>query len=60
MKTLGLSLEDAVDCATINPARVIHVDDRKGSIEIGKDADLLIVNEDLIINSVIKNSCSIT
>lgn len=47
MKTLNLSLEDAVDCATINPARVLHVDDRKGSIEIGKDADLTVVDENM-------------
>ena len=47
MNTLGLSLEDAVDCATINPARVLHVDDRKGSIEVGKDADLIVVDENM-------------
>jgi N-acetylglucosamine-6-phosphate deacetylase len=47
MKTLNLSLEDAVDCATINPARVLHVDDRKGSIEVGKDADLTVVDENM-------------
>jgi N-acetylglucosamine-6-phosphate deacetylase len=49
MNTLNLSIEDAVDCATINPARVLHVDDRKGSIEIGKDADLVVVDENLNI-----------
>jgi N-acetylglucosamine-6-phosphate deacetylase len=47
MNTLGLSLEEAVDCATINPARVLHVDDRKGSIEVGKDADLIVVDENM-------------
>lgn len=47
MNTLNLSIEDAVDCATINPARVLHVDDRKGSIEIGKDADLVVVDKNL-------------
>lgn len=47
MKTLNLSMEEAVDCATINPARILGVDDRKGSIEIGKDADLIVVDEDM-------------
>lgn len=47
MNTLNLSLEDAVDCATINPAKVLHVDDRKGSIEVGKDADLVVVDENM-------------
>ena len=43
--TLGISFVDAVDCATINPARCLGVDDRKGSIEVGKDADLIVVDE---------------
>ena len=43
--TLNLSFTDAVDCATINPARNLHVDDRKGSIELGKDADFVVVDE---------------
>lgn len=47
MNTLGLSLTDAVDCATINPARNLKVDDRKGSIELEKDADLVVVDENL-------------
>ncbi len=44
--TLNLSFTDAVDCATINPAKNLHVDDRKGSIEVGKDADFVVVDED--------------
>jgi N-acetylglucosamine-6-phosphate deacetylase len=44
---LNLSLTDAVDCATINPARNLGVDDRKGSIELGKDADFVVVDNDL-------------
>lgn len=47
MNATGVSLIEAVDCATINPARCIHVDDRKGSIEIGKDADFVVVDKDL-------------
>ena len=47
MKTTGVSLLDAVDFATINPARCLHVEDRKGSIEVGKDADFVIVDKDL-------------
>lgn len=47
MNTVNISLTDAVDCATINPAKVLGIDDRKGSIELGKDADLIVVDEDL-------------
>jgi len=31
-----------VRMASLTPARVIHVDQRKGSLEAGKDADLVI------------------
>lgn len=47
MKATGASLLDAVDLATINPARCLHMEDRKGSIEVGKDADLVVVDKDL-------------
>ena len=33
--------------ASLNPARVIGIDGRKGSIDIGKDADLALVDDDL-------------
>lgn len=40
----GLSFEDALAAVTINPARMAGVDDRVGSIEVGKDADLVLWN----------------
>ena len=46
MKATGISLVDAVDLATINPAKCLHIEDRKGSIEIGKDADFVVVDQD--------------
>jgi len=30
---------------TINPAKMLHLDDRVGSIEVGKDADLVLWSE---------------
>jgi len=41
---LGLDEETALSAITINPARVAGLADRIGSIEPGKDADLLIVD----------------
>lgn len=38
----GMKLEKALEAITINPARVLGIDDRVGSIEIGKDADIVI------------------
>lgn len=38
----GLSEEEALKMVTINPAKMLHVDDRVGSIKAGKDADLVL------------------
>lgn len=38
----GLDMEEAWKAITINPARQLGVDDRVGSLEVGKDADLVL------------------
>jgi N-acetylglucosamine-6-phosphate deacetylase len=43
---VGLDLVDAVQMASLTPARVIGVDDRKGSLAPGKDADIAIFEAD--------------
>jgi N-acetylglucosamine-6-phosphate deacetylase len=45
VQMVGCSMQDAVQMATLNPARVIGCNDRKGSLQPGSDADLLIVDE---------------
>jgi N-acetylglucosamine-6-phosphate deacetylase len=40
------SLEAAVKTATVNPAKVLGIEDQKGVIEVGKDADLVILDHD--------------
>jgi N-acetylglucosamine-6-phosphate deacetylase len=40
------SLIDAISMAAHNPARVLKLDSRKGSINVGKDADLVVLNAD--------------
>ena len=40
----GLSFEQALKCVTINPARLLQLEDRVGSLEVGKDADIAIFN----------------
>jgi len=42
----GLSPEDALRAITLNAAEICGVADRVGSLEVGKDADLLILNGD--------------
>jgi imidazolonepropionase-like amidohydrolase len=42
----GLPYEEALKALTINPARIFGVEDRLGSIEAGKDADLIVASGD--------------
>jgi N-acetylglucosamine-6-phosphate deacetylase len=47
IRYVGCSLTEALKMATINPACVIGVADHKGSLEAGKDADLVIIDSDV-------------
>ncbi|OPZ16344.1 MAG: hypothetical protein BWZ05_01962 [Bacteroidetes bacterium ADurb.BinA245] len=42
MKYGGLSAEEALNLVTINPAKMLHVADKVGSIKVGKDADVVV------------------
>lgn len=44
----GLTSEDALRTITIDAARVLDVDDRVGSLEVGKDADIIVCDGDLL------------
>jgi imidazolonepropionase-like amidohydrolase len=46
MKYGGLSAEEALKLCTLNPAKMLHVDNRIGSIKIGKDADLVLWSDE--------------
>ena len=52
VKTVGLPLEDAIMCATENPAREIGIYGEVGSIETGKKADFVLLDKDLNLVSV--------
>ena len=41
----GISMAQAVACASINPARSIGADGEKGSLAAGKDADIILMDE---------------
>ncbi len=47
MKKTNLSLNEAINLASLNPAKSINMDDRKGSLEINKDADIAIFNDEM-------------
>ena len=42
----GLSFDEALKTITLNPARLLGIENRVGSIEKGKDADLVLYNGD--------------
>lgn len=53
-KNTEMPLWQIVAAASLNPAKAIGVDDRKGSIEVGKDADIIIADRDFnIIKTII-------
>jgi N-acetylglucosamine-6-phosphate deacetylase len=45
------TLSEAVGMLTLNPARSIHLDDRKGRLQAGYDADLLLFSPDLTLQA---------
>ncbi len=49
MNATGISFTEAIDYATLHPAQCLHIEDRKGSIEIGKDADLVVIDKDFTV-----------
>jgi imidazolonepropionase-like amidohydrolase len=64
----GLGPQAALRAITLNPARILGIDDRVGSIEAGKDADLVLFDGDpfeyvtrvcgvLIDGEVVSESC---
>lgn len=46
---VGVPLNEAVQMASLNPAKAIKADKYKGSIEIGKDADIIAFDDNLDI-----------
>ncbi|GAA5221792.1 amidohydrolase family protein [Membranihabitans marinus] len=42
MKYGGMNEEEALKLVTLNPAKMLHIDDRVGSIKVGKDADIVL------------------
>ena len=45
VEDLGVSLTDAIDYATINPAKALGVEKDLGSIAVGKSADFIVLND---------------
>ena len=52
-KNSNIPLYECVNCASLNPATTIGVADRKGSIETGKDADIIITDSNFEVKKTI-------
>lgn len=48
----GISLVESIRMMSLTPARIMNVDHRIGSIAEGKEADLVLLNDQLQVNSV--------
>ena len=53
MKFTGCDLQSAVKTVTETPARTLGLEKKKGRVEVGKDADLVILNDDCSVYSTI-------
>ncbi len=49
----NIPLNECVNGATLNPATVLGIADRKGSIEVGKDADIIITDDNFQVKKTI-------
>ena len=55
VQKMGIPLETAVGCVTMNPAKSIGIYDSYGSITVGKTADLVLLDQDLNVKAIYIN-----
>ena len=51
--TTTIPLHECVNCASLNPASAIGIADKKGSLEVGKDADVVILDNEFNVKKTI-------
>ena len=51
----GVPLVDAVRTGTLNPAKIVKIDNEVGSIEVGQRADICILSQDLDLVGLVSN-----
>ena len=55
-----LSLPQAIKLASLNPAKVLNLQDEIGSLEIGKKSDIIIIDKDInVIKTFISGECTL-
>ena len=53
MRHTGYGLCHAIRMATLNPARLLGMDDEIGSLEPGKRADLILIDDEVRVKRVV-------
>ena len=53
VKNAGIDMMSASEITSLTPAKLMKIDDKKGSIEIGKDADFVLLDNELNVVNVI-------
>lgn len=57
-KNTNSELYEVFKMASLNPAKELKMDDKKGSVEIGKDADFILVDKDFNVKATyVKGNC---
>ncbi len=57
---MDIPLETAIACATIHPAKRLGIFEERGSISVGKKADLVLLDDSLNVKLVIKDGKCLT
>ena len=52
-KNSKIPLNECVNCASLNPATTLGIADKKGSLEVGKDADIVILDNEFNVRKTI-------
>ncbi|MBN1982744.1 MAG: amidohydrolase family protein [Chitinivibrionales bacterium] len=52
IQTTGCPLPAAIACATLNPCQLLGIDSTKGSIEAGKEADFIFLDDDFLLRQI--------
>ncbi len=53
LKLNRVTIRNIIEMTSTNPAKQLNIYDQKGSISVGKDADILLVDDALNINYTI-------
>jgi N-acetylglucosamine-6-phosphate deacetylase len=60
VENTSASLQEALHMASLNPAKAIGLDQQKGSLEVGKDADVVVMDPQLNVKLTFVEGTQVT